>query len=170
MTAGPDKPIEVSSPACLMHEVGESYMGYLDQEALIIFMNVLLGAERDIARVALASANEAKTEQIAGLMQAVQRDESRWCAMLAQRIKALGGVPSEEEGAFFEKAMGTADLSERVLFVKRSLSSVVRALAETLPRVRDDHLRSELAEMRFAHEAIIAHANDVASGLPGSPQ
>ena len=65
-----------------MHEADESYMGYLGAAELILLLNALLEAERAVARVALAIADEAKTGPIAALMQALHAEEARCCAML----------------------------------------------------------------------------------------
>ena len=64
---------------------------------MIAFLNeLLLEAERAGARVA------------------IQHDEARWCAMLQDHVKTLGAEPSAAVGAFCSKAMGIADLGERI--------------------------------------------------------
>ena len=64
-------------------------------------------------------------------------------------------------GALYDKAMAIADLSERVAFLNRGQGWVVRKLREILPRVRDDRLHADFAEMLQSHEANIAPANGV---------
>ncbi len=83
--------------------------------------------------------------------------------MLARHIKALGAAPSPNVGAFYAKAMAIADLGERIAFLNRGQGWVVRKLREMLPRVRDNRLHTELAEMLRSHEANIALANEVAT-------
>ena len=75
------------SPACSMHEADDVYMGYMTQDELIAFLNELLEAERAGARVTLDSARAAGSGPIAQLMSDIQRDEARWCAMLARHLK-----------------------------------------------------------------------------------
>ena len=133
-----DPPIEVSSPACSMHEADDAYMGYAGKDELIAFLNELLEAERAGARVTLESARAAGNGPLAELMRRIQRDEARWCAMLAGHLKALGAAPSAKVGAFYGKAMAIADLGERIAFLNRGQGWVVRKLREMLPRVRDD--------------------------------
>jgi hypothetical protein len=96
-------------------------------------------------------------------MRTIQRDEARWCAMLARHIKALGAAPSPNVGAFYTKAMAIADLGERVTFLNLGQAWVVRKLREMLPRVRDNVLHAELTEMLRSHEANIALATGVAT-------
>jgi Domain of unknown function (DUF6306) len=156
-----DPAVEVSSPACSMHEAEDTYMGFAAKDELIAFLNELLEAERAGARVTLDSARTAGSAAIAEMMAAVQRDEARWCAMLARHVKVLGGQPSAKTGAFYDKAMAVADLGERVAFLNRGQGWVVRKLREMLPRVRDERLHAELADMLRSHEANIALANDV---------
>jgi len=91
-------------------------------------------------------------------MWTIHKDEARWCAMLLRHIKALGETPSPKVGAFYGKAMAIADLGDRIVFLNRGQSWVVRKLREMLPRVRDNRLHSDLAEMLRSHEANIALA------------
>ena len=57
--------VEVSSPACSMHEADDAYMGYAGKDELIAFLNELLEAERAGARVTLESARAAGSGAIA---------------------------------------------------------------------------------------------------------
>src|SRR5437762_3178489 len=122
--------VELSSPACSMHEADDAYMGYAGRAELITLLNELLEAERAGARVTLESARAAGSGPIAELMRTIQRDEARWCAMLLGHIKALGEVPSPKLGAFFGKAMAIPDLAERITFLNRGQGWVVRKLRE----------------------------------------
>jgi hypothetical protein len=155
-----DEPAELSSPACSMSEADDTYMGYAGRAELVGFLNELLEAERAGARVTLKSAREAGAGPVAKLLWTIQRDEARWCAMLIRHIKTLGETPSAKVGDFYNKAMAIADLGERVAFLNRGQGWVVRKLREMLPRVRDDRLHADLAEMLQSHEANIARTND----------
>jgi hypothetical protein len=155
-----DEPAELSSPACSISEADDTHMGYAGRAELVGFLNELLEAERAGARVTLKSAREAGAGPVAKLLWTIQRDEARWCAMLIRHIKTLGETPSAKVGAFYNKAMAIADLGERVAFLNRGQGWVVRKLREMLPRVRDDRLHADLAEMLQSHEANIARTND----------
>jgi hypothetical protein len=158
--AGEDKVTrEFSSPACLMHEVDDVYMGYVGKPELIGFLNALLEAERAGAGVSLESARAAGAGPLAALLRAIQHDEARWCRMLVSHLQTLGEVPSAKVGAFFDKAMGIADLRERMGMLNRGQGWVVRKLREMLPRVRDERLRADLTEMLQSHEVNIARVN-----------
>jgi len=155
---------EVASPACAMHEADDAYMGYAAKDELITFLNELLEAERAGAQVTLESAEQAAgSGTVAALLRAIQRDEARWCAMLLTHVKALGGAPSPKLGAFYDKAMAIADLGERIALLNRGQGWVVRKLREMLPRLRDNRLHADLAEMLRSHEANIALAAELAS-------
>jgi hypothetical protein len=144
-----------------MPEADDAYMGYAGKAELAAFLNELLEAERAGARVTLKSAREAGVGRIAELVRAIHRDEERWCAMLIRHLNALGETPSVKVGAFYEKAMAIADLGDRAAFLNRGQGWVVRKLREILPRVRDDRLHADFAEMLQSHEANIALANGV---------
>jgi hypothetical protein len=160
-----DEPAELSSPACLMSEAEDVYMGYAGKVELVTFLNELLEAEHAGAQVTLQTARAAAAGPVATLMRAIQRDEARWCAMLARHLHALGETPSVKVGAFYDRAMAIADLGERIAFLNRGQGWVVRKLREILPRVRDDRLHADFTEMLRSHEANI----DLASGA-ASPQ
>lgn len=168
MTKPPDDDpaIESNSPACAMHEADDAYMGYAGKDELIAFLNELLEAERAGARVTLESAGATGNGPLAALLQTIQRDEARWCAMLLGHLKALGAAPSWKTGAFYGKAMALADLGERVAFLNRGQGWVVRKLREMLPRLRDERLHGDIAEMLRAHEANIALASNVMGRAP----
>ena len=133
-SADDDLPAEGSSPACAMHEADDVYMGYAGKDELIAVLNELHEAERTGARVTLESARAAGGGPIAELMRTVQRDEARWCAMLARHLEALGAEPSSKIGAFYGKAMAITDLKERITFLNRGQGWVVRKLREILAR------------------------------------
>ncbi len=159
-------PRAFSSPACSMHEAPDAYMGYAAAPELHDFLNELLEAERAGARVTLESARAAHEVRFADLLRAIHRDEARWCAMLARHLEARGATPSTKVGAFYDKAMAIADLRERIVFLNRGQGWVARKLREMLPRVRDEALRADLAQMLGSHESNIALANDLARGAP----
>lgn len=69
--------VEVSSPACSMHEADEAYMGYASKDELVAFLNELLEAERAGARVTFESARAAGSAEIAELMRTIQRGTKR---------------------------------------------------------------------------------------------
>jgi hypothetical protein len=166
-----DEPeVELSSPACAMHEADDGYMGYAGKDELIGFLNELLEAERAGARVAFESARAAGSDRIAELLRTIQRDEARWCGMLLGHIEALGEAPSRQVGAFYGKAMAISDVAERIRFLNHGQGWVVRKLRQMLPRVRNDGLHADLSEMLGSHEANITVANDavVADISPGS--
>ncbi len=154
------KPPDTSSPTCYMHEADDAYMGYVTREELAAFLNELLEAERAGTGVALRSAESALGTPFVDLLREVHEDEARWCAMLLRQLKALGVPASTKVGAFQEKALAIEGLPERIAFLNRGQGWVVKKLREMLPRVRDDALHRDLADMLTKHEINIARANE----------
>ncbi len=152
---------EPSSPVCYAADADELYMGYAGRDEIIASLNELLEAERAGARVALASRKASPDAPYANLMRAVWADEARWCAMLSRQIKRLGGVPSRKTGAFRGKAMAIADPMERLAFLNRGQSWVVRKLEALTPRVRDENLHADLRVMLESHRENIDRADVV---------
>ena len=151
---------EPSSPACLAHEADDAYMGYATKDEIAAFLNELLEAERAGTGVALKSGEVAAGTKFAGLLRDVHHDEARWCAMLLRQLKALGVPASTKIGAFQEKAMAIEGLPERIAFLNRGQGWVVKKLREMMPKVRDDALHRDLADMLRSHEVNIARANE----------
>ena len=144
-----------------MHEADDAYMGYARKEELTAILTELLEAERAGVRVTRESALIARDGPLGELMRAIEKEEARWCAILAGRLRMLGQPPSSKVGAFYNKAMAISDLAERIAFLNRGQGWVVRKLRELLPRVRDNSLHSDLSEMLRSHEANIALATEV---------
>jgi len=130
-------------------------------EDLIASLNELLEAERAGARVALETARSIKVPAVAELLQHIQHDEARWCAMLLRRIRSAGGTASPRMGAFYEKAMAIGDPAARIAFLNRGQGWVVRKLRELLPKVRDAALQADLSHMLSSHVANITLANSI---------
>jgi Domain of unknown function (DUF6306) len=151
---------EPSSPACLAQEGDDAYMGYATKDELAAFLNELLEAERAGTGVALKSGEAAAGTRFAELLRDVHHDEARWCAMLLRQLKALGAPASTRIGAFQEKALAIEALPERIAFLNRGQGWVVKKLREMMPKVRDDALHRDLADMLRSHEVNIARANE----------
>jgi hypothetical protein len=155
-----NEPTKPSSPACLAHEADPAYMGYASRDEIGAFLNELLEAERAGTGVALKSAETAAGTAFAALLGDIHHDEARWCAMLLRQLKALGVPASTRIGAFQEKAMAIEGIPERIAFLNRGQGWVVRKLREMMPKVRDDGLHRDLADMLLSHEVNIARANE----------
>ena len=129
------------------------------RDALVAVLNELLEAERAGAQVTLETARQAEKPAIVQLMQHIQHDEARWCAMLLQQIRALGSTASPRVGAFYDKAMAIDDIPERITFLNRGQGWVVRKLRELIPQVSDPALSADLHHMLSSHVANITLAN-----------
>lgn len=140
-----------ASPICYAATADDVYMGYAGREELLAALNELLEAERAGARVARRSQRDAVNPSMLDLIKDVRDDEARWCAMLTRQIVQMGGMPSQICGAFYERAMAISDVIDRLRFLNRGQSWVVRRLTALLPRVRDDDLHRDLRFMLDRH-------------------
>ena len=82
---------------------------------------------------------------------AVQRDEAKNCAILIDLIRRLGGVPSAATGDFLDKALAVEGRAARLQFLNRGQGWVARKIAEALPNVKEDFVRSALSAMHESH-------------------
>lgn len=144
-----------SSPVCYGGEADDLYMGYLDREALIETLTVLLEAERAGARVGVRLIQTADDAEATALARNIRNDEARWCRMLAGALERLGAKPSAKVGDFYGKTIAIDGFEARLAFVNRGQAWVVRKLAALLPKVRDDRLYADLKAMFDAHAANI---------------
>jgi nitronate monooxygenase len=161
----PKERAELASPACLAHEMDDSYMGFASREELLSALNELLEAERAGARVTLRTAAESPAE-LKPLVMAIHRDEARWCGVLTRAVHQLAGEPSGKTGAFHDKAMAIADIPARLAFLNRGQGWVVRKLKGLLPTIRDESIHADLAAMLASHESNIEL---VTAQLPTAP-
>ncbi len=153
-----DAPVEVSSPVCRAGEADDGYMGFLERDALVEQLNILLEAERAGAHVGVRLVADADDPELKALARVIYADETRWCRMLIGALKTLDAPPSQAVGAFYGKAMAISDVETRIAFVNRGQDWVVRKLTAMLPQVRNDALHASLREMLLAHERNIASA------------
>lgn len=146
----PDAPGRYASPARSMHELGPASLGYLNSEETLAFLNKLLEAERAGAKGILEIAREA-TGEVRDILRAVAHDEARCCAMLSRHIVRLGGTASPATGAFHAELRELEPWGQRLDLLDRGQDWVVRRLREALPRISDDGLRRDLADMLDIH-------------------
>lgn len=146
-----------NSPACSMHEAGDTYLGFAGPDEVYDALRQLLEIERAAVWVSLESAHAAASSAFAEMLRTIQHDEERWCAVLQRHIAALGRQ-APMMGSFYETAMAIEDLGRRLAFLNRGQSWVVKKLRELLPRVRDDALHADLDAMLRSHEANITAA------------
>lgn len=156
---------EPSSPTCSAADADDVYMGYAGRDEILSALNDLLEAERAGARIAAESARTRSPPGFAELMRHVRADEAHWCAMLDGHIRCLGGSPSHRTGDFHARAMAIADPAERLSFLNRGQQWVVRKLEALMPRIRDDRLHADLAEMAQRHRDNVAGADDLLGQL-----
>jgi 5-formyltetrahydrofolate cyclo-ligase len=144
-----------ASPACSAHEIAPGYFGTvppMSAEEIIGLLNVLLEAERAGAKVLAAFLDDYERDTPAWRqLAAVQRDEAKNCAILIDLMRRLGGAPSAATGDFLEKALAVQGRAARLQFLNRGQGWVARKIAEALPNVKEDFVRSALAAMHESH-------------------
>lgn len=140
-----------ASPVCYASEADDLYMGYAARDEILTALNELLEAERAGAKVALVSSKSETRSGYRELMRSIRADEAHWCAMLSRHIRRLAGSPTLKTGAFYGKAVVIVNPAERLLFLNRGQSWVVRKLEKLSPRIRDDLLHADLRAMADNH-------------------
>ena len=141
-----------SSPPCYLNDVDPAYQGYLARNDLLVLLNELLEAERAGAKVARTMTADAEVGSVGDALKALAMDEARFCAMLAGHIKRLEAEPSQRTGAFREKVLALEGLDNRLRLLNRGQEWVVRKLRDALPRISDEALHGDLANMLCVHE------------------
>jgi len=135
-----------------MHEVDDSYFGYLDKDELLDLLNTMLEGERAGARALGRIGQNVPRSEVRDILRHVARDEARFCAMLTNQIERIGGTPSTETGAFYEKLMAVDIPQEQINLLNRGQGWVVKKLEEALPRIKDVELHRDLQDMLEVHQ------------------
>lgn len=157
------------SPPCYLREGDRAYAGYLTDAELIEILNELLEGERAGARATIRFVEECEDKHLRAALRRVSIDEAQSCAMLARHIRVLGGLPSAETGAFYDRLIAIPDFPERLAYLNRGQGWVVRKLREVLRCVRDDRLYDDLKAMLEAHEANIRRCNGLIEAAGPGP-
>lgn len=160
--SGQAKELTYASPPCFMHELDPSYLGYWSREDILALLNRLLEAERAGARGVGAMSKEGSDKESRAALHAIAKDEARFCAMLTRHIARLGGTPSVETGAFYEKLLAVETSDARIDLLNRGQGWVVRKLQEALPRIGDDALQRDLRNMLDIHERNMQRCTEMA--------
>jgi nitronate monooxygenase len=147
-----------SSP-CSMADTDPAYHGFLTGEEVIDLLATLLHAERAGVRVCHLSRRDAPTERHRQLLRDIQRDEASSCRGLIGSLKNLGAEPDHTVGDFAEKCLAITDFDERLRFLNRGQGWVAKKIAEALPRVQQESVQRQLADMLDDHRRNIDTVN-----------
>lgn len=156
--------IEFASPVCYANELEAAYVDLADDDEVIGALNELLEAERAGARVSMELARETDDDALRTIARGIWKDEVKWCGVLIRGIQACNAVPSTRTGEFYNKLMAIPDRRKRLEFLNRGQSWVVRKLESLTPRLREERLQNELAEMLRSHRLNIAGLDDYLRG------
>ena len=154
---------EFASPPCYQHEFEPPVDSGLSMDEVAARLNELLEGERAGTR-GLIDMKAERSDALGVLLDAVARDEARFCAMLTRHLIRLGYSPSRATGVFYDKLKQRETLTDKLRLLDRGQSAVVRMLDELLPSVADRELHDDLVEMRDVHvhniAACAAYLND----------
>lgn len=143
-----EEPGDYASSPCYQHEFGDSVPTLAADVANRL--NELLEGERAGA-MGIRDMNTAVGEELRSVLEAVARDEARFCSMLRRQLLRHGCEPSRGVGVFYEKLAGRPTLDDKLRLLDRGQTAVVRTLDELLPSISDVALRADLQEMRDTH-------------------
>lgn len=153
---GDDEAGTFASPPCSMHALDPVSLGYLSGAEALALLGELLEAERAGARSLGQMSGEAAMEQVGTTLREIARDEARFCAMLSNHIRRLGGEPSRATGDFYDKIMALKQPGQRIDLLNRGQGWVARKLRAAVYRIEDLALRADLQVMLAVHERNIA--------------
>ena len=124
----------------------------MGRDEVLALLNLLLEGERAGAKGVAAMAKQAAGHEHGAILHRIARDEARFCAMLSEQIERLGGTPSTETGAFYDKLAAAESRERRLELLDRGQGWVVRKLRDALPGIADATLRAELRTMLVVHQ------------------
>ncbi len=149
--AGPDEdpnlePAGYASPPCFMHELDPGYLGYLRPEELRDFLVRLQAGWQSGLAIPAASGGAMDDDEIAAALRAICREDIVIREKLRRQLERLGGAAASACAA---PADAVASSPSALLRRRDALVAETRSL---LPRIHDDGLRRDLAELVAAHE------------------
>lgn len=147
--AGPDEdpnlaPADYASPPCFMHELDPSYLGYLRQEEVRDFLARLHAGWKSGLAVAAAPGGNLDDDEIAAALRAICREDIAIRDKLRRQLEKLGGAAVSVSPAADNRASPAA--------LVRMRDALVAEARTLLPRIADDDIRRDLAELVAAHE------------------
>ena len=151
MSSKSDTSKTYSSP-CLIGEIDSIYRGFLVEEEVLEFLNILLKAERAGAKVCQSTIKENSDASRVPLLESIKRDEVMSCRGLISSIRIMDGNPCVETGDFYDKCMALQDLNDRIKLLNKGQQWVVRKIKETLPGILNKNVRKQLTNMLKIHE------------------
>lgn len=147
-TTDDDEPREYASSPCYQHEF-DDLSAVLPQD-VAARLNELLEGERAGA-MGVLDMNTAVGDELHSVLEAVARDEARFCAMLRRHLLRFGHEPSPRVGVFYEKLNQRTTFNDKLRLLDRGQSAVVRVLDDLLPTIDDPALHEDLEDMRDTH-------------------
>ena len=146
--AGPDEdpnlaPVGYASPPCFMHELDPSYLGYLRQEEIRDFLARLHAGWKSGLAVAAAPGENLDDDEIAAALRAICREDIAIRDKLRRQLEKLGGAAS---------VCPAADDRPNPAALVRMRDALIAEARTLLPRIADDDIRRDLAELVAAHE------------------
>ncbi len=139
----------------------EACYGFLTREEVIDLLSTLLHAERAGVRVCHLSRRDAITEGHSQLLRDIFKDEANSCRGLIMSLKYLGVESDHTVGDFADKCLAISEFDKRLQFLNRGQGWVAKRIAEALPRIQDEPVRRQLADMLADHRRNIDLVNVV---------
>lgn len=145
---------EYASPACSMHEVDLSYMGYLSETEVSSFLKDLLQHERSAARIFARSSRNVRDTALSKLALDVELMQQTLCDLLQREVstrvdpRSKGMLPSQRR----EKPR---TVRQRVDFGCSYQQELIRIIEGVLPKIRDASLCAVLKTLLDGHTALV---------------
>jgi hypothetical protein len=118
-------------------------------------LNTLIESDRAGAAVLREWAADAPPE-LAPVLERLSLDQSQCVASLTEEVRRFGAEPSTQMGAFYDKAIAIEPWPQRLTFLNRGQSWILRVVDDLLPDVAEDEaLTACLTTVRARHEAAI---------------
>lgn len=157
MSTNDSEPQDFTSSPCSLHELESEP---LPEQELLTLLNELIEGERagTVGLLAMAETGVSPDTQV--LLREVAHDEARFCSMLSHHVERLGGEANRNTGVFAEKLAKRESLTDKLKFMDKGQSAVVRMLNDAIPRIwNDKSLVMDLVEMRDVHLVNIERCN-----------
>jgi len=159
MVAEKSEPREFSSPPCFAHEFEDKLTNSETVDVLMELLEAARAGTRIAKEIRIQVKKLGEASVLLDLIDQIHRDEVFHCSMLGRAIESLGGKPSTEIGALYEKSMSIGDPGGRLAVLNRGQGWVSRKINQLVPQLRDTQLIEFLKKMRRTHDLNIEKTN-----------
>lgn len=147
---------EYASPACSMHEVDPSYMGWFSESETLDFLSDLLKRERFATRIFARSGMIVRDPALAKLVLDVGLMQRTLCDLVQGEVSARAGQGGSKGKSLSQPSLNQCTAKQRLELGCEFQQDLTRRIETALPKIQDAALLGVLKMVLEGHAALVA--------------